>query len=67
MQVLASVIDDSGITFDEIIKTTKTAPTNFKEKTITYKTKYFYILLTFLLIIIALLIAVSMYCYMMKY
>ena len=50
--------------FDEEIKTILT---NFNEKKVTYKTRYFCILLAFLLISIALLIAVSIYCYMMKY
>ena len=40
--------------------------TNFNEKNITRKTQGFYILLTFLLITIALLIAVSIYCYLLK-
>ena len=40
---------------------------NFNEKNITCKTKSFYILLTFLLITITLLIAVSIYCYLIKY
>ena len=41
--------------------------TNFNEKNITCKTKNFYILLGFLLIAIALLIAVYIYCYLIKY
>ena len=41
--------------------------TNFNEKNIARKTQSFYILLTFLLITIALLIAVSIYCYLIKY
>ena len=45
----------------------KTIPTNFNEKKVTCKTKKFYIPLAFLLITIALLIAVSIYCYLMKY
>ena len=43
----------------------KTIPTN--EKKVTCKTQSFYILFAFLLIIIALLIAVSIYCYLIKY
>ena len=39
-----------------------TFPTNFSEKKGTCKTQNFYSLLTFLLITIALLIAVSIYC-----
>ena len=68
-------MDDSAITCDEIIdaetklndEETKTFPTNFNEKNITYKTQNFYILLTSLLITFALLIPVSFYCYLIKY
>ena len=38
-----------------------------KEKKATCKTQNFYVLLTFLLITTALLIAVSIYCYLIKY
>ena len=41
--------------------------TNFNEKNIICKTQSFYIILTFLLITITLLIAVSIYCYLIKY
>ena len=58
---LASIIYNSVITCDEIVEETKTIPTNFDKK-ITCKTKKLYNLLTFLLITIALLIAVSIYC-----
>ena len=69
-------MDDSAITWDEIIESydegmkgksydeTKTILTNFDEKKTTCKT---FILLAFLLIAIALLIAVSIYCYLIKY
>ena len=40
--------------------------TNFNEKKATCKTQNFYILLAFLSITIALLIAVSIYCYLIK-
>ena len=40
--------------------------TNFYEIYITCKTQSFYILLTFLLITITLLIAVSIYCYLIN-
>ena len=64
-------MDDSGIMCDEVIKSCdeeiKTIPTNFNEKNITCKTQSFYILLTFLLITTTLLIAVSRYCYLIKY
>ena len=44
---LASVIDDSVITCDEIIEETKEVPINFNEKYITCKTQNFYIFLPF--------------------
>ena len=53
---------------DEIVEEeTKTVTTNFDEKNGIYKTKNLYILLAFLLITIALLIAVSIYYYLTKY
>ena len=62
---------DSVITGNETIqsydKETKTIPTNLNEKNITCKIQNFYILLVFLLITIALSIAVSIYCYLIKY
>ena len=68
---LASIIDDSAIICDEVIDAddgeTKTIPINFNEKKVTCKTQNFYILLAFLLITIVLLIAVSIYCYLIKY
>ena len=68
---LASIMDDSAITCDDVIgsydKETKTIPTNFKEKKAICKTQNFYILPVFLSITIALLIAVSIYCYLIKY
>ena len=64
-------MDDSAITFDEIIESyeeeTKTISRNFNEKIITWKTRNLYILLAFLLITITLLIAVIIYCYLIKY
>ena len=57
-------MDDSGITRDEIIDVKET---NFDEKNITCKTQNFYIFLIFLLITITLLIAVSIYCHLIKY
>ena len=42
-------------------------PKKFNEKNITCKAQNFYILLVFLLNIIALLITVSVYCYLIKY
>ena len=46
---------------------TKTILTNFNEKKEICQTQNFYILLVFLLITIALLIAISIYCYLVKY
>ena len=40
---------------------------NFDEENITWKEQNFYLLLAFLLITIALLISVSIYCYLIKY
>ena len=60
---LASIMDDSATIYDEV----KTTLTNFDEKKAICKTQNLYILLTFLLITVALLIAVSIYCYLIKY
>ena len=64
-------MDDSAITCDEIIEShdeeTKSILTNFNEREATSKTQNLYILLAFLLITIALLIAVSIYCFMITY
>ena len=64
-------MDDSTIICDEVIdsynKETKTIPTNFNEENITFKTQSFYILLAFLFVTIALLITVSISCYLTKY
>ena len=76
---LASIMDDSAIICDETRdadaklspkddEVTKTIPTNFNEKKATCKTQNFYILLVFLLITIgSLLIAISIYCSLIKY
>ena len=57
-------MNDSAITCGDIIEEeTKTVTTSFKEETSVYKTKNFYILLAFLIITNALLIAVSIYCF----
>ena len=56
------------ITCDQIIEEeSKAVTTSFNEKNAICKTKSFYILLAISLIAIALLIAVSIYCYLMKY
>ena len=65
---LASITGDSMITCDETIDADAEAKSNDKEtktipKNIILETKSFYILLAFLLITIALLIAVIIYCY----
>ena len=68
---LASIMDDSAITCDEVIESydeeTNTIPTSFSEKKATCKTQNYYILLAFLLSTIVLMIAVSIYCYLIKY
>ena len=63
-------MDDSVITCNEVInlynEEIKAIPTNFNEKKVTCKTQKFYILFAFLLITIT-LIAISIYCYVIKY
>ena len=63
------MVHDSVIMCDEIIKETKTIPTkSTSTKTVLSKcARKFYILLAFLSITIVLLIAVSIYCYLIKY
>ena len=70
-QYLASIMKDSTIMCDEVIESynegveaksydeTKTVSTGFNEKNTTCRTQNFYILLAFLLIAIALMIAIS--------
>ena len=64
-------MDDSAILCGEVIKSyyeeIKTIPTSFNKKNIICKIQSFYILLAFLLITITLFIAVSIYCYLIKY
>ena len=62
---LASIMNDSVVMCDKIIKST--VPINLNENKANRKTQNFYILLAFLLITIALLIAVSIYCYLVTY
>ena len=59
---LASIMDK--IICNEFVDVKET---NFNESNKTCKIQSFYILLTFLLIIITLLITVSIYCYLVKY
>ena len=62
-EVIESYNEDVEVkSYDE----TKTIPTNFNENKTTCKTQNVYILLEFLLITVALLIAVSIYCYLIK-
>ena len=64
-------MDDSAIMCDEITESyneeTKTILTNLNEKKTTCKMQNLYSLLAFLLITIALLKAVRIYCYFIKY
>ena len=67
---VGGIIDDSLIMYDEIMDTTKSISTKtVPAKAVQTKTnlKIFYMLLSFLLINIVLLIAVSIYSYFMKY
>ena len=63
-------MDDSAITCDEVIDSckeeTETISTNFNGKNVTFRTQNLYNLLAFLLITIALLRAVSIYCCLIK-
>ena len=61
----ASIMNDSAILCDEIIE--EIIPTNLNKNKGNCKTQNFYILLLFLLVTIALLIVVSIYCYLIKY
>ena len=63
---LASIMNDSVITCDEIIEEPKTVPTSFNEKNATCKTKKLYFTCLFINYI-ALVIAVSIYYYLIKY
>ena len=60
---LASIMDDSTIMCDEVTKSCD-KEINFNEKKAICQTQNVYILLAFLLITIALLIAVSIYFYL---
>ena len=68
---LTNTMDDSVVMCDEIVESyneeTKTIPTNFNKEKANGKTHNFYILLAFSLITITLLIAVSIYCYLINY
>ena len=58
-------MDNSVITFDEIIYAKK--KTNLNERYMTCKTQNFYILLAFSLITVEILIAVSIFCCLVKH
>ena len=62
-------MDDSAITRHECFEEeeTKNVPIIINEKKENWKTQNLYILLAFLLITIALLIAVSIYCHLIKH
>ena len=64
-------MDVSAITWDKDIESyneeTKTTHTNFDGKKATCQMKDSYTLIAFLLIAVALLIADSIYCYLIKY
>ena len=66
---LANIIDDLGITCDEIkdAQKTKMKQQILMKKNAICKAKNLYVLLAFFLISIAFLIAVSFYCYLIKY
>ena len=69
-EYLASIMNHSAIICDEVIesydKERKTIPRNFNEKKGICKKQNFYILLAFLLITIALMIAVKINCYLIN-
>ena len=65
-----SIISDSPVLCDEIIDTIKTTSTksiSTKAVLTKFTSKNVYVLLTFLLITIALLVAASLWCYLIKY
>ena len=62
--MLIRVKNINGKSHDE---ETKTVTTNFNEKNEISKRRNFYILLAFILITTALLITVSIYCYLIGY
>ena len=59
-------MDDSGIFCAEVIESYD-EERNFNDKKAVCKIQNFYILIAFLIITIALLIAVSIYCYLINY
>ena len=67
LQVLWMIQRLSVMKLESCDEEIKIIPPNFNEKKVTCKTDRFHILLAFLLITIALLIAVSIYRYLIKY
>ena len=67
LQVLWMIQQLSVMKLESCDEEIKINPPNFNEKKVTCKTDSSYILLAFLLITIALLIAVSIYRYLIKY
>ena len=64
---LGNIIDDSVVTCGEVRETTKTVSNNFNEKKSKLQNKKNLYLTCFFSITIALLIAVSIYCYLIKF
>ena len=64
--MIVSIIDDSAIICDDVIKSYD-EKINFDKIKAICKAMNFYILLVLLLITIALLLVVSIYCYLIKY
>ena len=64
-------MDNSAVMCDDVIESYDEAKsdeeTNFNEEKATCKMQHFYTLLAFSFITIALLIAVTIYCYLIKY
>ena len=67
MDDLAITCDEAIESYEEDAEATSYDKTNFNEKKATCKTQSFYIFFAFLSITIALLIALSIYCYLIKY
>ena len=65
--LFAFLASDAKLSLKDNDKDTKTISTNFNEKKVFCKTQTFYIFLAYLLITIAFLIAVNIYCYLVKY
>ena len=64
---LGIIIGDSVITCNEVIEVKKTISTDFKQKKVTCNIENIYVLVTFLLITILVLIGVSINCCLIKH